>query len=106
MGFRKPLFIANWKMNKLSKEVQSFVAPFVQATKELGSDCEMVLAPTAVYLAQLVSATQGTSIQVAAQNGGTTKSGAFTGEAGIRYTTRRFKPPGFTTRMKTTKTRT
>lgn len=80
MEQRIPLFIANWKMNKLSQEVRDFVGPFVEATKQVSSKCQMVLAPTAVYLAELVKSVKGTSIQVSAQNCGAAKSGAFTGE--------------------------
>jgi triosephosphate isomerase len=80
MESRIPLFIANWKMNKLGKEVQAFVMPFNEATQDVSAKCERVLAPTAVYLAELVTATKGTFIHVAAQNCGAAKSGAFTGE--------------------------
>ncbi|MBM4302745.1 MAG: triose-phosphate isomerase [Deltaproteobacteria bacterium] len=80
MESRIPLFIANWKMNKLAKDVQAFVIPFNEATQDVSAKSERVLAPTSVYLSALVVATKGTSIHVSAQNCGTAKSGAFTGE--------------------------
>ncbi len=80
MEQRKPLFIANWKMNKLSKEVVAFVPIFYEAIQSVSQKCEIVLAPVAVYLSKLIEATRSTSIQVAAQNCGGAKSGAFTGE--------------------------
>lgn len=80
MEQRKPLFIANWKMNKLAEEVVSFVPKFHEATQSVSSKCEMVLAPVSVYLSKLLETTRSTSIQVAAQNCGASKSGAFTGE--------------------------
>jgi len=80
MEQRKPLFIANWKMNKLSNEVSAFVSPFQEAIQSLTKNCEVVLAPVSVYLSKLSELTRSTSIQVAAQNCGAAKSGAFTGE--------------------------
>jgi triosephosphate isomerase (TIM) len=80
MEKRIPLFIANWKMNKLSQEMAAFVPTFQEATEALSSQCERVLAPAAVYLSDLRKLTQGLKIQVAAQNCGAAKSGAFTGE--------------------------
>jgi triosephosphate isomerase len=80
MKKRTPLFIANWKMNKLNREVRAFVPVFEEATQNIAKNCERVLAPTAVYLSGLLQSAQGSSIQVAAQNCGTAKSGAFTGE--------------------------
>jgi len=80
MKKRIPLFIANWKMNKMSSEVLAFVPAFNEVTQSLAQKCERVLAPTAVYLSALVQATRGTAVQVAAQNCGAAKSGAFTGE--------------------------
>lgn len=80
MEQRKPLFIANWKMNKLANDVVSFVPKFYEVTQALSSKCEMVLAPVSVYLSKLVELTGSTPIQVAAQNCGAAKSGAFTGE--------------------------
>jgi len=80
MEQRKPLFIANWKMNKLAQEVGAFVPKFNELTNIFSSKCEMVLAPVSVYLPKLVELTASTPIQVAAQNCGASKSGAFTGE--------------------------
>ncbi len=80
VDLRTPLFIANWKMNKVGREVQAFVGPFCEATQRQSSRGEMVLAPVAVYLSDLTKMTQGTHVQVAAQNCGAAKSGAFTGE--------------------------
>lgn len=80
MEKRTPLFIANWKMNKTSKDILSFVGVFKEWVKGMTHSCEIVLAPTAVYLAELISLTQHTSLKVAAQNCGGSKSGAFTGE--------------------------
>lgn len=80
MKSRTPLFIANWKMNKLTQEVSSFVQPFDDSIRSVAKNCEVVLAPVSVYLSKLVELTRTTPIQVAAQNCGAAKSGAFTGE--------------------------
>ena len=80
MEKRKPLFIANWKMNKLHSEVAAFVPAFSEATESFAGQCERVLAPTFVHLSELKKLVQGSKIEVAAQNCGASKSGAFTGE--------------------------
>ncbi len=84
MNPRIPLFAANWKMNKLAREVAEFVPKFTTALSSLSSKCgrdfEVVLAPVSVYLGELVKAVGTQPIRVAAQNCGTAKSGAFTGE--------------------------
>ncbi len=81
---RVPFFAANWKMNKALSEVEGFVGGFRKRLSDLprraGVDYETLVAPTALHLPLLVRAVAGTPVQTAAQNCGTEKAGAFTGE--------------------------
>lgn len=84
MNARIPLFAANWKMNKRIADVSPFMVKLNQGlqklSKKAGSDFEVVIGPSATHLAAASLAIQGTPIELAAQNCGHTKSGAFTGE--------------------------
>ncbi len=79
---RKLVFAANWKMNKSLKETAPFAVDLSAKLKDVNSKVayEVVVAPPATHLTTLVAATNGTKLQVSAQNSGTAKSGAFTGE--------------------------
>lgn len=87
---RKPIFAANWKMNKGPSETEDFVKSFL--SKLQGSDypCEIVIAPPFVSLAKLVESLNAASvgqnphaIQVAAQNCSQYDNGAYTGEVSV-----------------------
>ena len=87
---RKPIFAANWKMNKGPSETEDFVKSFL--SKHQGSDypCEIVIAPPFVSLAKLVESLNSASvgqnphaIQVAAQNCSQYDNGAYTGEVSV-----------------------
>jgi triosephosphate isomerase (TIM) len=87
---RKPIFAANWKMNKGASETEDFVKSFL--SKLLGQDfpCEIVIAPPFVSLAKLAdmlhTATAGQNahaIQIAAQNCSQFDPGAYTGEISV-----------------------
>lgn len=77
---RTPIFIANWKMNKSLKDVKAFAPAFNQALSGFSKSFEVVLAPPAIYLGALTDTLSGTALKASAQNCGTAKSGAFTGE--------------------------
>ncbi|MCP8617652.1 triose-phosphate isomerase [Salirhabdus salicampi] len=76
---RKKVIAGNWKMNKLSSEVNSFVE---EAVTKVPSDekVESVVCAPFVYLPQLVEQTKGTELKVGAQNMHFETSGAYTGE--------------------------
>src|SRR5688572_11286094 len=84
MTTRAPIFAANWKMNKLVAETADFFATFKpqlgEVPLELGEDYEVVVAPPATHLVAAVKAAAGTGIRIGAQNCGTAKFGAYTGE--------------------------
>jgi len=75
----RPLFAANWKMNKQVSEVRAYVQGFIQAALPL-EKCEVVVAPPSTHLTTLGSEAQNRVFQIAGQNCGPAASGAFTGE--------------------------
>ncbi len=79
MTNRRPLFAANWKMNKLLKESESYVRQFQESLGKNGA-CDVVLAPPATHLTLLSGLIAATSFQLGAQNCGIMKFGAYTGE--------------------------
>ncbi len=76
---RTPLIAANWKMNLGAADAQKFISAFVPKVEGIRG-VQVLLAPQAPLLPQLVSAVKSTPIQVAAQNCGADKSGAYTGD--------------------------
>jgi triosephosphate isomerase len=87
---RKPIFAANWKMNKGPSETEDFVKSFLSKLQGQDFPCEIVIAPPFVSLAKLAdmlhSATAGQNahaIQIAAQNCSQHDSGAYTGEVSV-----------------------
>jgi triosephosphate isomerase len=69
----------NWKMYKTAPETRAFFekfAPLVAASEH----CEIVICPTFPNLAAAAEATQGTRIEIGAQDMYWAKEGAFTGE--------------------------
>ena len=84
---RKPIFAANWKMNKGPSETEDFVKSFLSKLQGQDFPCEIVIAPPFVSLAKLAemlhnaNAVQNAhAIQIAAQNCSQFDNGAFTGE--------------------------
>lgn len=81
---RTPLFVANWKMNKLGKELSDFVSDFsprlVGLADRIQKPFEVAIAPQSAYLDLLSRHLLGKPIDVAAQNSGPERQGAFTGE--------------------------
>lgn len=87
---RKPIFAANWKMNKGASETEDFVKSFLSKIQSQNFPCEIVLAPPFVSLPKLAdllhTATAGQNahaIQIAAQNCSQFDSGAYTGEVSV-----------------------
>ena len=87
---RKPIFAANWKMNKGPSETEDFVKSFLSKTQGKTYNAEVVIAPPFVSLARLAelihtaSAGQNAhAIQIAAQNCSEYDSGAYTGEVSV-----------------------
>ena len=87
---RKPIFAANWKMNKGASETEDFVKSFLSKVQGQNFPCEIVIAPPFVSLPKLAdllhTATAGQNahaIQIAAQNCSQYDSGAYTGEVSV-----------------------
>lgn len=87
---RKPIFAANWKMNKGPSETEDFVKSFLSRLQGSNFNSEIVIAPPFVSLAKLAdllhtaTAVQNAhAIQIAAQNCSEYDSGAYTGEVSV-----------------------
>jgi triosephosphate isomerase len=87
---RKPIFAANWKMNKGASETEDFVKSFLSKIQGSNFPCEIVIAPPFVSLSKLAdmlhtaTAVQNAhAIQIAAQNCSQYDSGAYTGEISV-----------------------
>ena len=88
--YRKPIFAANWKMNKGASETEDFIRSFLSKIQGQNLPCEMVIAPPFTSLPKLAdllhTATAGQNahaIQIAAQNCSQFDSGAYTGEVSV-----------------------
>lgn len=82
---RKPIFAANWKMNKGPSETEDFVKSFISKLPGQSYNCDIVIAPPFVSLAKLTESVSSmglnsNTIQIAAQNCSQFDPGAFTGE--------------------------
>lgn len=81
---RKPIFAANWKMNKGPSETEDFVKNFLSKLQGQDFPCEIVIAPPFVSLPKLVDAAKSSdAVKVAAQNCSQFDSGAYTGEVSV-----------------------
>jgi triosephosphate isomerase len=87
---RKPIFAANWKMNKGPSETEDFIRSFLSKFQGDDFPCEIVIAPPFVSLQRLAdllhSATadqNAHAIQIAAQNCSQYDAGAYTGEVSV-----------------------
>jgi triosephosphate isomerase len=87
---RKPIFAANWKMNKGASETEDFVRSFLSKLQGQDFPCEIVIAPPFISLPKLAdmlhtaTAVQNAhAIQIAAQNCSQFDSGAYTGEVSV-----------------------
>ncbi|MEK9604141.1 MAG: triose-phosphate isomerase [Flavobacteriaceae bacterium] len=75
---RKKIVAGNWKMNNNKRET----ADLIQALKPVSfsADVRVMIAPAFTHLVQAEELTQGSRIEVLAQNMNAAESGAFTGE--------------------------
>ena len=78
---RANIVAGNWKMNKNINESKQLAGEIITAVGDLNlSNTRVIVTPTFVNLSGVVAATQGSSVEVAAQNMHQANSGAFTGE--------------------------
>ena len=87
---RKPIFAANWKMNKGASETEDFISSFLSKSQGLNLSADIVIAPPFLSLPKLAdvlhNSTPGKNahaIQIAAQNCSEYDSGAYTGEVSV-----------------------
>lgn len=87
---RKPIFAANWKMNKGAQETEDFVKSFISKLKGEDFNCDIVIAPPFISLpklADLINSAEADqtshSIQISAQNCSQYDAGAYTGEVSV-----------------------
>jgi triosephosphate isomerase len=85
---RKPIFAANWKMNKGASETEDFVRSFLSKIQGQSFPCEIVIAPPFVSLPKLADLLHGavqnaSAIQIGAQNCSQFDAGAYTGEVNV-----------------------
>ncbi|KRN30848.1 triose-phosphate isomerase [Weissella halotolerans] len=76
---RKPIVMANWKMNKLPSEASDYIQ-HIQKPLLAYPEIETILAGQDVLLDAMVNAAQGTTIEIAAENVYWKERGAYTGE--------------------------
>ena len=78
---RKQIVAGNWKMNKNIQESAKLANEIVSGVKGLRlNNTRVIVAPTFVNLAEVVKVTEGSIVEVAAQNMHQAESGAYTGE--------------------------
>ena len=78
---RKQIVAGNWKMNKNVLESVQLAEEIVDGVAKVSlGNTRVIVTPTFVNLSAVVNATEGSSVEVAAQNMHQAKSGAFTGE--------------------------
>lgn len=77
---KKNLFVANWKMNKSYSASLNFCTTHKQALNELSKHADIVLCPSFVAIASMVSLLQNTTIHIGAQTCSTHQKGAYTGQ--------------------------
>jgi len=90
---RRPLYIANWKMNKTDQEARSYVGELLPLATELTGAADVVLAPPFTSLGSVSLLLAGSGVGLAAQDLHWESHGAFTGEVsgpmlaalGVRY---------------------
>lgn len=80
---RRSVFAANWKMNKRVSEAAAFVNALeheLALDDRIHRNSTVILAPSATHLETVSRLLGETNIELGAQNCGTTRFGAFTGE--------------------------
>lgn len=75
---KKPLLVANWKMNGSAQFNSDWVAQFNALPRVSG--VEIAICPPHIYIAQVGALLKDTGIHVGAQNLNENSNGAFTGE--------------------------
>lgn len=87
---RKPIFAANWKMNKGASETEDFIKAFLSKSQGQSLPADIVIAPPFLSLPKLAEllhvsnpGRNSPALQIAAQNCSEYDSGAYTGEVSV-----------------------
>ena len=80
MNKRKPIVAGNWKMHNTTAETHNLIKQIITKGKNLGENCEVIIAPPFTSIACAIEAVGGSHIQVAAQDLFWEEKGAFTGQ--------------------------
>ena len=79
MAQRRPLVVANWKMNGSLTSIRPLLEGVCNGLQE-GCDIEVAICPLYVYLAEAAEKLKNTDIKLGSQSISHLESGAFTGE--------------------------
>lgn len=77
---RKNIVAGNWKMNKSLQEGIDLAKAINEKLTNTKPNCEVILIPPYIHLANIAQIIKGTNIKLGAQNCSDKASGAFTGE--------------------------
>lgn len=78
---RSKIVAGNWKMNKNVAESKALAEGLVNELKDVTLDnTRVIVSPTFINLTTVLATTEGSAVEVAAQNMHQEKSGAYTGE--------------------------
>lgn len=89
---RRPLVMGNWKLNGSKNFTQTLITELKSKVADI-KNCDIAIAPPAMYLAEAEASLKGCHIALGAQNVDTNLSGAYTGdtsaemlkEFGVKY---------------------
>ncbi|MCI0469998.1 MAG: triose-phosphate isomerase [Nitrospirae bacterium] len=76
---RRPVIAANWKMNKMIEETESFLKEFLPLVKDV-YDVDILISPPFTSLHAASSLLRGSNVQLCGQNVYYEDKGAYTGE--------------------------
>ncbi len=82
--YRRPVFAANWKMNKGPSDTEAFVKSFLNKLSGRQTSDIVIAAPFISLSALTESLRDGRGIEVAAQNCSQFDDGAYTGEISVK----------------------
>ncbi len=80
MSERKPIVAGNWKMHNDRDETRTLIRQIIQNGKNLGQNCEVIIAPPFTSIACAAKEIENSAIKLGGQNIFWEDKGAFTGE--------------------------
>ncbi len=80
---RQPIIAGNWKMFKTREQTGAFFDALIPEIQDV-EHCGIVVAPPFTALSTAVDETEGTPVEISAQDVHWEKEGAFTGEVSVR----------------------